>query len=78
LDLSRISIPKGYFPSIRLYTTTPSDLWGKSEVTLPQMLPPEGSISMGVDQRNHVFAPGLSPGWITTPSDVWEGLGIGR
>ena len=38
-------------------------LRGKSQVTFPHMLPPGGSIRMGVDQRNHLFAPGLSPGW---------------
>ena len=35
---------------------------GKSQVNLSQMPPPGGSIWMGVDSRNHLFAPGLSPG----------------
>ena len=30
---------------------------GKSRVNLPQMLPPAGSIWMGVDWTNHLFAP---------------------
>ena len=38
---------------------------GKSQVNLRQMLPLGGSISMGVDSRNYLFAPGLSPGWCT-------------
>ena len=35
---------------------------GKSQVNPPQMLPLRGSICMGVDSRNHPFAPGLPPG----------------
>ena len=31
------------------------------------MPPPGGSICMGVDHRNHLFAPGLSPGWLRAP-----------
>jgi len=31
----------------------------------PQMLPLRGSICMGVDQRNHIFAPGLPPERLT-------------
>ena len=38
---------------------------GKSYVNLPQMLPPGGSIGMGVDSRNHLFGLGLSLGWLT-------------
>ena len=37
---------------------------GKSQVNLSQTLLPGGSISMGVDLRKHLFAPGLSPGWV--------------
>jgi len=36
---------------------------GKSEVNLPRIPPLRGTICMGVDSRNHRFAPGLPPGW---------------
>ena len=36
---------------------------GKSYVNLPQIPPDSGGICMGVDSRNHRFAPGLPPGW---------------
>ena len=36
----------------------------RSQFNRPQMLPPKGSIGMGVDYRNHRFAPGLFPGWL--------------
>jgi hypothetical protein len=39
-----------------------SRVGGKSEVNLPQMPPLRGGICMGVDYRNHPFAPGLPPG----------------
>ena len=35
---------------------------GKSEVNLPQMPHLQGGMCMGVDYRNHPFAPGLPPG----------------
>ena len=35
------------------------------------MLPDSGSIFMGVDYRNHQFAPELSPGWAEK-----EGVGV--
>ena len=35
---------------------------GKSKVNLPQMPPDSGSICTGVDQKTHLFAPGLPPG----------------
>ena len=28
---------------------------------------------MGVDQRNHLFAPGLSPGWVTSAAAAPRG-----
>ena len=34
----------------------------KSRVNLPQMPPLRGGICMGVDKRNHPFAPGSPPG----------------
>ena len=36
---------------------------GKFQVNLPQMPPLGGRIRIEVDSRNHLFAPGLSPGW---------------
>ena len=45
-------------------------IWATLEATkgqilshLPQMPPDSSGICMGVDQRNHQIAPGLSPGW---------------
>ena len=39
-----------------------STLEGKCLVNLPQMPPLQGDICMGIDERNHPFAPGLPPG----------------
>ena len=39
-----------------------SRVQSKSYVNLPQTPPLRGGIRMGVDQRNHPFAPGLPPG----------------
>ena len=54
-------------PSFQLLLVHPSP-WmqprGKSQVNLPQMPPDPGGICMGVDSRNHRFAPGLPPVWI--------------
>ena len=43
---------------------TQGQIWGKSQVNLPQMPPDSGGIWVGVDQRNHPFAPDLPPGWL--------------
>ena len=46
---------------------------GKSQVNLLQMPPLRGGIGMGVDERNHLFAPGLPPGrygGLSAESDV--------
>ena len=47
-----------------------SQVEGKSQVNLPQMPPLQGGICMGVDQRNHLFFPGLPPGRSLTPSKL--------
>ena len=58
------------FPNISLFGCAPPPPWrqprGTSQVNLPPMLPPEGSICTGVDLRNHLCAPGLSPGCLPT------------
>ena len=41
---------------------------GQLEVNLLQMPPLGGSIWIGVDSINHLFAPGLSPGWSPIPN----------
>jgi len=73
-NFARISHQKGIGPSlgcrilsqdaweVRIYRPPWSRVEGKSEVNLPQMLPPRGGICTGVDQRKLPFAPGLPPG----------------
>ena len=40
------------------------------------MLPDYGGICMGVDSRNHQFAPGLPPGWVEGLGSGVQGLGF--
>ena len=56
---------------------TPRQIWhlrGKFEVNLPHMPPDFGGVCMGVDLRNHRFAPGLPPGWLRCEPE--GGLGL--
>ena len=52
--------------------------WSQPRRNLPQMPPDSAGICMGVDSRNHGFAPGLPPGWSSTTSSSVPCTGVPR
>ena len=65
------AVPRRYTSGIHIHIHPGVELRGNIKSSLPQVPPLRNGICMGVDLRNHLFAPGLSSGWIGVCDGPW-------